>query len=364
MNKSNDVYLSGSQITFYIFASLIGVGFTYLPNAVIEKANQDGWIACIVGAVYPLFLIFCASYMCKKSPKENILVLSEKYFGGIIGNILNFIFLGFFLFVLTSEISGFNNVFTVYASDFLKKYQVIALTLVVTAYAAYKGIKPLGRLCEVTFYLTIILIVLPIETLKEGNILNIMPIGQAGLVNVLKASKDTAFFYTGAEAALLIYPFVKGSKKLLKSSLVALGLTMFIYTWVCFLNIYYYGIDASPKLLWPTIGLSDSIHIPIINSFRFIFISLWSIVIIRCISVYYFAVSFGISRITKKISAETVTIFIYPIVFLLSMLYGNTTKRRYYSGILTEYFVLFILIYVSIITIITKFKEVGKHAKE
>ncbi|NYC95648.1 GerAB/ArcD/ProY family transporter [Clostridium acetobutylicum] len=194
MNRYKDVYLSASQITFLMFSSLIGVGFTYLPISVIKQASQDGWIACIIGAIYPLLLVLMASYICKKSPKENILMLSKKYFGSIIGNTFNCIFMLFFIFILTSEIAGFSNVFIVYATGFLKSYQVIAVVLLVTAYMAFKGLKPVARLCEVLFYLLIVLLLLPIGVLKEGNPLNVMPVGGSGLVNIIKASKDTMFF--------------------------------------------------------------------------------------------------------------------------------------------------------------------------
>lgn len=357
MNEKKNIYFSSSQITILIISALIGVGFTYLPNSTIEDAKQDGWMACIFGGIYPLYLIIMASYFSKVQPKENILELSKDCFGNIIGSILNAIFLTFFLFVLTAEISGFSNVFVVYATSFLNHYVVNAIAALIAAYVAFKGLKPLARLCEVIFYLTIILLILPLGALKEGSILNIMPVGSSGIMNIIKASKETSFFYTGAEVALLVYPFSNGSKKLLKYGVIGIAIVIIIYTWISFLTIYYFGIDISPKLLWPTIGLSDSIHIPIINSFRYIFISLWSLVILRCISVYYSALAFGVSRMLKKSSIEVVTIFLYPAVYGISMLYGNTTTRRYYSNIITPYLILYVLSYVSLIGIIIRIKR-------
>lgn len=292
-----------------------------------------------------------------------MLILSKRCFGNILGSILNMVFILFFLFAVTSELSGFGNVFKVYATTFLNNYQIFATVLSVAAYVSYKGLKPLGRLCEVVFYITIILAIIPGAALNHGSILELMPIGGAGLMNIANASKETAFFYTGAEITFLIYPFLYNSKKLLKCCLVGIGIDIVGYTWITFLTIYYFGIDTAPKFLWPTLVLSDSIHIPIINSFRYIFISLWALVVLRCISIYYFAISFGLSRLIKKVSAETVTICLYPIIFYMSTLYGNVTTRRYYIGVITPCYVIFNLLYVSIIAIMIRYKKDDKSEK-
>lgn len=364
MNKAENVYLSPSQVALMISSAVVGIGLVYMPNEIIKDGKQDAWISCLIGSIYPIYLIIIASYMCKKFPRDNVLVLSKRCFGNILGSILNLIFILFFLFAVTSELSGFGNVFKAYATSFLNNYQMYATILAVAAYVSYKGLKPLGRLCEVIFYITIIFALIPGAALNHGSILELMPVGGAGLMNIAKASKETAFFYTGAEIAFLIYPFLYNSKKFLKCCLIGIGINTVGYTWITFLTIYYFGIGTAPKFLWPTLVLSDSIHIPIINSFRYIFVSLWALVVLRCISIYYFTISFGLSRVIKKISAETVTICIYPIIFYLSMLYGNVTTRRYYTGVITPYFVIFNLLYVSIIAIMISCKKDDNYEKK
>lgn len=234
----------------------------------------------------------------------------------------------------------------------------------VTGYVSYRGLKPLARLCEVVFYTTFILVLIPSGGLAHGSILDVMPVGGAGLINLAKASKDTVFFYTGAEIIFLIYPFLYDSKKLLKCCLLGIGVITVVYAWLTFLTIYYFGTDTAPKFLWPTLVLSDSVHIPIINSFRYIFLSLWALVVFRCISVYYFALSYGFSKLIKKVSAETITIIMYPIIFYLSTLYGDPTTRRYYTGLITPYFIIFNLFYVSIIAIMISGKKGDNHEKK
>jgi spore germination protein len=357
MNKAQNTLLTPSQFTLTIEAVIIGIEIMYLPNSIMKAAKQDSWISCILGALYPIYMVIIANYMCNKFPKENILKLSKKYFGNFLGSIFNFIFISFFLFMLTSELSGFSYVFKIYSTPFLKNYQIFLAVLVPIAYISYKGIKPLGRLNEVGFYLTIPLILLPLAILKYGSILNLMPVLGSGLTNIVKGSKETTLAYTGMEIIFLIYPFLQDSKKLLKCGLAGTAIITFIYIWVVFADIFYLGIETSPKYLWPVLSLADSINIPIINSFRFIFLSLWALIEFKCISTYYFAVSYGLNQSIKKISAETFTLLLYPLIILITLLYRNPTVRRNYTDKLILIYVIFNLIFVSAVAILIHFKK-------
>lgn len=363
MNKPQDTFLTPSQFTLTLKSIMVGIEIMYLPNNVIKISKQDAWVSCILGAYYPIFLVIIATYMCKKFPKDNILILSKKCFGKFLGGVLNFIFISFFLFMLTSELSGYSNVIRIYSTYFLKNRQVLLTVLIPIAYIAYKGIKPLGRLNEVGFYLTIVLVVLPIGILAYGSVLNLMPVFGSGFTNILGGIKETTFSYAGIEFIFLIYPFLKDKKKLFKCGITSIFTSAFIYTWVVFGTIYYLGIEISPKYIWPVLSLTDSINIPIINSFRFIFMTLWSIVEFKCISTYYFGVAYGLNQSIKRISAENFTLILYPIIIFVAMLYGNPTTFKYYTDKLISVYLIFNLSYISIIAILIYFKKGDSYEK-
>ena len=363
MSKPQDTFLTPNQFIFTLKSVIIGITVLNLPNSVIKIAKQDGWLSCLLGAMYPLYLVIIANYMCKKFPKENILILSKRCFGNIIGSIFNYIFIAFFLLMLTIELFGYSSVFRVYAVNFLKNYQVLLTILVPIAYVAYKGIKPLGKLNEVGFYITICIVILPIGILAYGSILNLMPVFGSGVENIVKGSAQTPLAYAGMEIIFLIYPFLQDGKKLLKCGLVGTALVTAIYVWVVFGTIYYLGIETSKKYLWPVLALSDSVNIPIINSFRYIFISLWSLISFKSMATYYFTVSYGLSQSIKKISAETFTILLYPIIIVLSLLYLNPTNYTFFTEKLAPIYIIFNLTYVSIVAVLIFLKRGAKNEK-
>lgn len=357
INKDKNVFLTPIQFTTILTSALIGGVLLYLPNEIAAISQQDSWISCLLGSLYPLYIVIIANYTCKKFPRDNILKLSKKCFGKICGTILNFIFISFFLFALTAELSGFSFVYIVYSTPFLKSYQLLLVTLIPIAFISYKGIKTLGRFHEVGFFITILSIFLLLPVLKYGSILNLMPVFGSGFTNIIKGSKDTINNYAGMEMIFLIYPFLQDSKKLLKYGIVATAITTSIFTLVVLATIFYLGVETTQTYLWPVLSLADSINIPVINSFRFIFIPIWAFVVFKCISTYYFAVSYGLNQSIKKISAQKFTLLLYPLIILISLLYKNPTMQRDYPYKLGIFYMIFNLVFISTIAIIIHFKK-------
>lgn len=364
MDKDTDSLLSPSQLTFTLLTNLMGISILILPGSVIKYAKQDGWIPCILGAAYPIYMVFIADYMCKKFPKDNILKLSKKCLGKFLGTILNIIFISYFIFLATEIASGVSNVLRIYMVVFLRNYKLLSVLFLAPAFIAYKGIKTLGKVNELTFYLTIIIYFIPIGVLKYGLILNIMPVFGSGVLNIIKSTKETAYAYCGIEMLFLIYPYLQNSKDLKKAALKSIIIIMIIYTWFTFAVIYYLGVDIIPKFLWPTVVTSESIKIPIINNSRYIFMVLWSIIMLKSIANHYYSITYGLSELTSIAKRKTFVFLIYPILFYLSSLYGNPTLRRAFVDKTVPIYVIFNLIYVSIISLILYIKKGDKNEQQ
>lgn len=358
-----DEYLTPSQLTFILVGIIIGISVLILPLGVVQSAKQDGWIACILGAVYPIYLVLFAQCIQKKFPKQTILMISEKYYGRFLGTILNLIFVSFFLLVLTEVASGITNVLLIYMTWFLTPYKILITILLLPAFVAYKGVKTLGKMSEVVFYLTFILFFIPIAAFKEGSILNIMPVFGSGIISIVKGTKETILAYSGIEILFLLYPFVTDIKKVKKCGITAVVIICIIYTWCTFATIFYLGPDIVGKFLWPVVTVTEAITIPIINSFRYIFMSLYTILMIRTMSTCYYAFAFGLSEITKIANRKSFVILMYPLIFYLSTKYGNPTTRRGFLDKITPIYVIYNVIYISTIALLITMKK-GENCEE
>lgn len=363
MKKVGINELTAKEFTYILIGSMIGVGVLALPNAVIKYAKQDGWISAALGSAYPLYVVIIAILIYGKYPKENILILSRRYYGRILGSTLNIIFLCFFMIYLTSDISGLNNILKNYIVAFLEPYKIMLVLTFLGAFTAYKGLKVMGRTSESIFFLICILSLIPMAALPKGRIMNLRPFLGSGIFNIIKSSRDSSFSYGGVEIIFLIYPYLTEPEKFKGSVLKSVAFVTWIYTFFVFITIYYVGIGYIPRGLWSFLSVTKILEIPIINSFRFIFMILWSIIIFKTISNFYFASAYILKDLIKKVSMKRIIIAMYPVTFCLSMLYSIEPKRRAFLDFVIPKITLFNLIFITILLLLIYLKKGEKDEK-
>lgn len=355
----NDI--TANQFMFMLIGTVIGTGILSLPNNMAKAAQQDGWISVIVAGWYPLFIVITGIYFAKKYPNEDILALSKKCLGKFIGSILGFLFTINFLVGVISVTSGFTNVSRVYIIDFLTPIKIIGIVMLIALYGTFKGLKLLGRVSELTFYFLIILLFIPLIALKYGSFLNVSPVFGTGYKTIIKGSKDAIYAYTGIEIIYFIYPYVTEKKDIANKALKSAISIIFLYAYLTFITIFYIGPDVIQKSFWSVMVINETVNLPFINSFRFIFMFLWSIVIFKTILNLYYSVSYGLSNAIFKFQIKKLCFILYPFLVYLTIKYGNEISRRNIINKINPYLTYFNLIYMSLLAIIVHFKKEKKN---
>ncbi|MBU5300015.1 endospore germination permease [Clostridium sporogenes] len=364
VNNRNNV-LTTSQTMVMIAGSMIGIGILSLPANLTKVAHNDGWIGVIIGSLYPFYMVICSFIIFKDSSYQNINIveISKIYFGKFFGSLLGFIFTLQFLAYIIITSGNISNMLRVYLVLFLDQYKLAIPILLISVYTASKGIRALGRINEVIFYASIPLILLTVLALKQGNILNIKPILGTPISAILKASIEPVYSFVGIEIIFLIVPLMKDKTKIKISFLKATAIIVFLYIWLSFVSIYYLGPDIAKNLYWPTLSLAETISIPGISNFKFVFMFLWSSIIFKTIANQNYFFYYSLSSIFKKIAPN--------ILYLLVFLFAAISVSRLDSFILLKkinkgisiFYLIFNLIFITIITIITLIKNGGKNEK-
>jgi spore germination protein len=350
-------YLSVSQFALIIFGSVVGIGILSLPNGVVKEAHQDGWISTLIGGIYPLYVVIIARYISRKFPNDSILILSKKYFGRILGSIFNFIFVTYFIFIASMISSYYVNLMRNYIVGFLTPFKVIAILFICIIYAVYKDLKVIGRISEISFYLTVILLVSPMPALQQANMENLCPVFGSGLSSIGKGALKSTFAYSGAEIILLIYPFLKEKNKMLISSLMSISIAILLYVWCVFITIHYLGPDIVNKSYWSFLLVMGSVTITVINNYRYIFMLLWSLVAFKGISIFTYASVHILKDLAPKMEIKTICILMYPLLLYLTLIYGNETSRQSISENVTPLYIIFNLLYMTVIATFVFLKE-------
>lgn len=251
----------------------------------------------------------------------------------------------------------------VYLVLFLEQYKLAIPILLISVYTASKGIKTLGRINEIIFYASIPLILLTVVALKQGNILNIKPILGTPISSILKASIEPVYSFVGIEIIFLIVPLMKDKTKIKNSFLKATGIIVFLYIWLSFVSIYYLGADIAKNLYWPTLSLAETIAIPGISNFKFVFMFLWSSIIFKTIANQNYFFYYSLSSVLKKIDPNILCLLVFVFTtIIVSRLDSFILLKKINKGI-SLFYLIFNLIFITSITIITLIKNGGKNEK-
>jgi len=242
----------------------------------------------------------------------------------------------------------------------LTPLKIYAVLFFVAAYAASKGIKVLGRIGTITFWMLLAIILPTISILRQGSYLNISPIFESGVVNILKGSLYSGYDYALMELIFLIYPFINDSSKIKSASLKAVAITTVIYTWITFITMYYMGKDIIPKTIWSFFTVTVAVKVEIINNFRYIFVFFWLIIALKSATIFNYVCVFILDDIKKIKSKRIIYIVLAALVIILAETYyvDKVTMdeiTKYTSPISTIYN----LMYITLITILVWIKKGG-----
>ncbi|MCM1989956.1 GerAB/ArcD/ProY family transporter [Oceanirhabdus seepicola] len=360
MNIEKNNLLTPNQFTYLLIGFIVGAGVLTLPNELVKTAGQDAWMSVIIALIYPLYVVFISMYIINKHPKENVLILNKKYFGNLFGSILNFILMMQFMItyiVIIANTIIFSRVFIV---SFLGPLKVAMIIVFLATYSAYKGPKGLGKMSELIFYLFIPVFLFSLSGLKYGSILNMQPMFGAGIENILKSTPQTAYSYSGWEAILLLFPYVNDVKCVKRCALKAVAICGIIYVWAVFISIFYLGIDIVPKSYWSLILVFESINIPIINNFRYIFMYIWMFLALRGAANYHFSVALFLNDF-KKIELKKMCLLIYPLSLYLGFKFTDIFLKQKVVAFGLPFCISFNLIFFTVLALLIHLK--GKKTK-
>jgi hypothetical protein len=127
--------------------------------------------------------------------------------------------------------------------------------------------------------------------------------------------------------------------------------------------MYYLGADIITKSSWSFITVSESVDVPLINNFRYLFTFIWIGVALKVLSNYYFAAVFIINSFWKKLSRRNATIAIYIIIIILilTLQLSNEVSRRNFLDLTAPKMAIFVIVYPLMIAIFTYFKRNEKN---
>ncbi|QCX33147.1 hypothetical protein FDN13_05215 [Caloramator sp. E03] len=344
------------QYMYIIQGAMIGVGILSLSSSVCKSAQQSGWISVLLGGIYPVYIVIVSSLIYKNMRYINFYDLNKKIYGKYISYISYFIFILYFIFFSALILSGFTNVLTFSTVKFLPSYMITAITSFAIYISINYGLTYIGRLSEIIFPLTILLLLIPLYFINMGDITNLLPL-ISSYEGIIKAMPDTLFSYSGIEICFLIIPFISKKKNIIKYGIIGSIITIIMYTVTVLLIINYCGWKLTSKLQYPFLYLVAGADIPVLSNFEPIFIFFWGNKVFQTISACSFTSSYLISQ-SFNIDYNYCSLIVCVLIFLTSFFLIPESNRSKIINISLPYMIITIFLW-SLLTLLLSYIKRG-----
>ncbi len=297
MNKSDSV--SSTQLFYIITGAQIGIGIFALPRLVSAHAQQDAWIAVLIGALLPLLSLFIIVNLGRRMPGSNFVTMNQQLFGRWLGTIMIFLFIFYIIFFESTVIRIFSEITSIFLLP-RTPLTVIIFTVVLTAvYIMNKGAQVVARLNAIFFWIMIPLVFLGLSALVHADYTNLLPVGEANFKALARSALSSATSYAGIEVLLVFYFFIQQKERILKVGLLSLGWTVFVYLLVTVICLLIFGADFMQMNNWPVLTAFKTISFALFERPEIIALALWLVVGIRPIMNLGFAAVYSLNEVLQ-----------------------------------------------------------------
>ncbi|MBP3950493.1 GerAB/ArcD/ProY family transporter [Bacillus suaedae] len=322
--------ISYKEIVYAIVSMLIGAGILTLPRSLAEETKAvDGWISILIAGVIAAFFVWVVAKLATKFPQTTFVDYAAKIVTKPIAVALTFLFACHFIGYAAYETRVVGDITVLYLFDRTPNEVVALLFLLIVIYAVYGSTFVILRL-NLMFLPIILFISLLIPVLNVGFIEldNAKPIYTSSAIDYLQGIKVSAFSLLGFEILLFYIAFLKTTKKVVKGSMMGIGLTVVIYLVIYLTVVGVFGNETTKNLWNPTIELAKEVQIPgeFFERFESIFFTIWIMTLFNTTAMAFDVAVIALKSILPKIKRTILISVLSPIIYMIAFFPRNMVQ--------------------------------------
>lgn len=323
--------LKSRQICLFLIAFMPITKLFMMPSVVAAVTGEDIWISTLTNFLADFLTLSVLVLCCKKNDCDFFTLLSRNY-GTVVAKAVYLLYFVFFLLKSVLPVCELNDYIELSLYINMPSILYFLPFFFVAFYLLTKHLRVLGRLADITWFLSvmgvIMLIGLSVENVDFGAI---MPVGAHGIKNILAGSyKSLVWFGDGVYMLFFMGKFGYKKRDYIKIA-VSYGITALI---TIFFMMIFYGTFLSISFR-QRFALTDiSKYSTVINNIgRFDYIAIFCIIIAETVGVslplYFANYTFShVVTIKKK--------WIMPLIICAAVLSVVYFLEQYFKSI--EYF--------------------------
>lgn len=234
--------VSTRQTAIILSISIISLKFLIFPAIISQNSQNNAYLTVLFSVIVDLLFFFIILFVMKKYPNLSFFQILENGIGKILSRIVAFLLAIYFFLKLIVAIKEMHNYLYELLFESFSWYYFIFPTIALIVFMAFCGARGLGRGIEFLFpiliVITIITILMPINSMHFDNLLPFMP---DGLGPIVSSALKTNFAFGDYFILCILMGKVKyekkSTKKILKYVIITeLFVFLFYVLFICVLG--------------------------------------------------------------------------------------------------------------------------------
>ncbi|TLS35225.1 GerAB/ArcD/ProY family transporter [Pseudalkalibacillus caeni] len=361
MTKKRNKTITKLQAFFLIVQTQIGVGVLSLPFDVHKVAQKDGWISAFIAGIGVQLSIFLIWFLNKRFPSLHIFEINQKVLGKWVGSVTSLFYLVYYfgIFLLINLLA--TRIIKTWAFPHTPSWVFYLIFTFLITYICIETLRVIARFYVFVSLFIVLLIAISLTAYSLVDFRYIFPIGEAGISNILKGSKQVLLSMLGFEFLLFLYPFIEGDEKsILKTATLANVFVTVLYVFLIFTTLIFFTPTELNIVPEPLLYMLKSFHFRVLERYDLLFLSIWIVSVLTSLITYFYLTVKGMESFRKKRS--NIPIYMLSILgyIILTFFPEDPFKLQRFSSFLTNLSYLFFCgfpLLLLIVSLLSKRKE-------
>lgn len=284
-------------VFFVIHGEQFGAGVLGFSRIIAKEAGYDAWIGVIIAGVICHCLLWVMYYMLSLV-QGSVLTVHTYVFGKIIGNILNVVFLLYFLVVSISILRTYIEIVQVWLYPTASPFILSLVFSFLIYYIVSSGFRVITGICVISIFVSFSYMILCLYCMIQyGHFDNFLPIWNHKTSDLFLAAKGSIYTMTGFEIILMIYPFINSPQKSHKFAQYSVLFSNMLYVLSALSALSFFSEKQLMNVIWSQLSMTQIIEFSFLQRIDFLVISGYALIMITSIILPLWAFSRGVREI-------------------------------------------------------------------
>jgi spore germination protein (amino acid permease) len=308
-----------------------------------------------------LIVLWTGIALCRKFNNQSILDITGLICGRFFAFILNFLLFLCLLFIAAANYTLFVAGVGIWFFRSTPAWALAVYLIIPSALLAAVGLKSVCRFSFLLYFIIPLVLCLVALNLSDFRITALLPVGEHGLSNIMRAVPASLFAFCGVETILFVFPHIQDTQKITRKFSAAILIATLLFTVITAAHTGVFGDELVMKRFNAILGLARLIKVPVVERVDIYFLAVWITAMTLTTNTYMFLAHDTILRIFKpKARFIPSLIAVLLVVAPASIVEDNyvVLKLLGFAGFIT-FFVGLIVPLILLITAVIRNKKGG-----